>query len=231
MISLSNILYHEVYHGLTVLGYLPDPSQTRWLSLTAAWCTDSAQPMTQQHQSHLPRCLQACFSIWQRVLQIEVILQRALQQPYSWWSSLGPVQSSCNLNRWATVLPHWAYNHQVLFWLRFKFHVCAPTFSVGQWPVFGYSSLCNSCYLNSTEQKNQILNNQSLAITNCLPGPGRPFFFRLDTYSTGPLHSNYNVVIDCLYSTRNLQKHQQWRLSFKNNPDMNLLWNLISRFM
>jgi len=60
-----------------------------WLSLTAgASGSDPAQSMLQQHQSHLPRCLQACLAEqpWlfsSETTCIEAIWQRALQQPDS----------------------------------------------------------------------------------------------------------------------------------------------------
>jgi hypothetical protein len=45
-------MYHHVYYGKQ--GYLS------WLSLMAASCSDSAQPMTQQLQSLRATCLIVC---------------------------------------------------------------------------------------------------------------------------------------------------------------------------
>jgi len=42
--------------------YLFSTRWTRGQNLVASSCSDSAQPMTQQHQSHRPRGLQACWA-------------------------------------------------------------------------------------------------------------------------------------------------------------------------
>ncbi len=95
---------HWLYHGIH--GYLPWPRTRRCLvslPVTAAYCSDSAQSKTQQLQSHLPHCLQACLVTRQWLFScaigcIKAICCGALQQPDSWWSRLRPGQG-CNPHR------------------------------------------------------------------------------------------------------------------------------------
>ena len=79
---------------LPVLSTCRTPSDMGWLSLTAASGSDSAQSMLQQHQSHLPRCLQACLAEQQPVWQNNRLGVVSTPSHQSYWQ--GPVaQCQC----------------------------------------------------------------------------------------------------------------------------------------